>query len=67
MIAILDSSGKVVVKYAYDARGNCLTTVHDVNATGIADLNPFRYRGYYFDSEIGMYYLQTILLGVLGL
>ena len=48
-----------MVKYAYDAWGNCLTTVQDVNATGIADLNPFRYRGYYYDSEIGMYYLQS--------
>lgn len=56
---MIDNSGAIVVKYSYDAWGNCLTSVHDINATGIADLNPFRYRGYYYDSEIGMYYLQS--------
>lgn len=27
--------------------------------SGIASANPFRYRGYYYDSETGFYYLQT--------
>ena len=29
------------------------------NAAHVANANPFRYRGYYYDDEIGMYYLQS--------
>ena len=59
VIALLDNSGAIVVKYLYDAWGNCLTTVLDIHATGIANLNPFRYRGYYYDVEIKLYFLKT--------
>ena len=47
----------LVAEYQYDAYGN-----HKViNHTGdnIGDINPFRYRGYYFDVETGWYYLNT--------
>ena len=64
IIAILDSAGTVVVKYVYDAWGN-----HDVHllkqvyaseqSTHIGYLNPFRYRGYYYDTETKLYYLKT--------
>ena len=60
---ILDSNGVVVVKYKYDAWGNCKV----LNASGaeitdsnnIGTLNPFRYRSYYFDTETGFYFLKT--------
>lgn len=61
--AILDSSGKIAASYDYDAWGNC--TVYDSSAkvltdpTSIANLNPLRYRGYYYDAETGFYYLQS--------
>ena len=55
IIAILDSDGDVVVEYKYDAWGNQLATG---NST-LASINPFRYRSYYFDTETGLYYLQT--------
>ena len=61
--AILDSTGKVVVEYKYDAWGN--HAVLDVNgadindASHIGNLNPFRYRGYYYDAETGLYYLKS--------
>ena len=61
--ALLDSTGAVVVKYRYDAWGNC--KVLDANGTEITDathigiLNPFRYRSYYFDTETGLYFLKT--------
>ena len=54
----------LVCTYEYDAWGN-LTSVKNANGAEItsqnhiAFLNPIRYRGYYFDSEIGMYYLQS--------
>ena len=63
ILALLDSSGNIVVQYKYDAWGN--HTVTDANGNAITDadhignLNPFRYRGYYFDSETGFYFLQS--------
>ena len=56
---ILDKTGVVVVQYKYDAWGKCQTTVVDSAANTIATLNPFRYRGYYFDTETGFYFLKT--------
>ncbi len=34
-------------------------TIPVIHKDGIAELNPFRYRSYYFDEETGLYYLQT--------
>ena len=66
IIAIVDASGAVVGKYFYDAWGKC-TNITTLNADGtvststthIARINPFRYRGYYYDTETGFYYLQS--------
>ncbi|MBR6052008.1 MAG: RHS repeat-associated core domain-containing protein, partial [Clostridia bacterium] len=58
VIAITDETGAVVARYSYDAWGKC-TIVEDNSNCGIATVNPFRYRGYYYDSEIGTYYLQS--------
>ena len=57
VIAITDRSGLVVARYSYDAWGVC--TVEQDSAYCIGGINPYRYRGYYYDSEIGMYYLQS--------
>ncbi len=63
IIALLDENGAVVVRYIYDAWGN--HAVVDANGNDIEDMshignvNPFRYRGYYYDAETGLYYLQT--------
>ena len=63
IVALLDNTGAVVVKYKHDAWGNC--KVLNANSTEIADdahigiLNPFRYRSYYFDTETGFYFLNT--------
>ena len=52
-----------VAKYKYDAWGNCTVCNPDgtVNTSEnfIGNLNPFRYRGYYWDKHAEMYYLQT--------
>ena len=54
VVALLDSTGNTVAEYSYNAWGELLT------ATGtMADTNPIRYRGYYYDSESGFYYLQS--------
>ena len=45
-----------MAEYAYDAYGNC--TIVSQQA-GVGTNNPFRYRGYYWDSDLGLYCLQT--------
>ena len=64
VIAILDTSGNVVARYTYDAWGKVLS-VTDANgnantsSTFIGNVNPIRYRGYYYDKETGWYYLNS--------
>ena len=58
IVAITDKDGETVARYTYDAWGVC-TIAEDTSEIGIATVNPFRYRGYYYDTEIGMYYLQS--------
>ena len=54
--AIYNESGSCVARYAYNAWGE-----HEIwqNTNGIATLNPIRYRGYYYDTHTGLYYLQS--------
>ncbi len=54
VIAIREEDGDVVARYTYDAWGK---VTHKQGT--MADANPFRYRGYYYDTETGFYYLQT--------
>ena len=54
---IVDKDGKAVAEYAYDAWGNMLT--EDNGTLTVGKLNPFRYRGYVYDEETGLYYLQS--------
>ena len=58
VVAITDKNGETVARYTYDAWGAC-TIAEDTSEIGIATVNPFRYRGYYYDTEMGMYYLQS--------
>ena len=62
--SIYDGDGNMVAKYEYDAWGNVLTVSNANNQAitdpnHIANLNPFRYRSYYYDSESGLYYLMS--------
>ena len=59
IIALLDSNGVVMVKYVYDGWGNHGIEVVDSACETIANLNPFRYRSYYFDTETELYFLKT--------
>ena len=58
IIAVVNTTAEVVARYSYDAWGVC-TVTQDTSECGIASVNPFRYRGYFYDEEIGMYYLQS--------
>ena len=53
VVKLIQANGHIVAQYTYDAWGN-------VSSSGrLAEINPLRYRGYYYDSETGFYYLQS--------
>lgn len=57
------SNGQIVATYDYDAWGNIVRingqNPDDVEETSLAKINPFRYRSYYYDSDTGLYYLNS--------
>ena len=63
VIALLNSAGALAASYNYGAWGNY--SVHDkdgkktTDATFIGHINPLRYRGYYYDTETGFYYVSS--------
>ncbi len=58
ILGIKDGSGNAVVTYAYDAWGKLLSTTGTM-ADSFGAVNPLRYRGYVYDSETALYYLQS--------
>ena len=58
VIRIINANGVTVVEYNYDAWGNILSTTGSMAST-LGAANPFRYRGYYYDTESGWYYLNS--------
>ena len=58
IIGIIDGNGNWVVSYSYDAWGNPISTEGSLAGT-VGSLNPFRYRGYYYDAETGFYYVSS--------
>ena len=64
VIRLVNASGSVVAKYEYDAWGKVLAVTNNAgtvqtSSTFIGNINPIRYRGYYYDAETGFYYLQS--------
>ena len=63
IIAVYNASGTKIGTYTYDAWGTCTVTVVSGTTTleknVVRTFNPFRYRGYYYDTETGLYYLQS--------
>ncbi len=55
---LIDEAGSRVVEYQYDSWGRLLGITGSL-ANTIGKRNPFRYRGYFYDDETGMYYLQS--------
>ena len=56
---IFDTDMNLIGEYVYDAWGNCTIEAAGANNIEIMEINPFRYRGYYWDKELNLYYLQT--------
>ena len=63
IVAIYTENGTKIGSYTYDAWGNCTVSTESGTTTIqkriVRTLNPFRYRGYYYDTETGLYYLQS--------
>ena len=65
IIGLIDNAGAQVVSYLYDSWGKLISikdkdgkdVTTDTNHVGYKNL--YRYRGYRYDSETGMYYLQS--------
>ena len=57
IVAVYAQDGTKVVSYKYDAWGACTTSTY-VSGTAASN-NPFKYRGYYYDKDLGLYYLNT--------
>ena len=55
---IVDSNGYAQVYYQYDSWGRIIGGV-DATDDNIAAINPYTYRGYYYDFETGFYYLKS--------
>ena len=56
VVRIIDLSGTEVASYVYDAWGNIKDTKGEPT---IREINPIRYRGYVYDTETSLYYLQS--------
>ena len=56
--ALVDTNHIDVVEYHYDAWGRLLATTGSMAGT-LGKLNPFRYRGYIYDEETGLYWLRS--------
>ena len=56
ILKVFNGNGTLYAEYSYDAWGKCAIKT---NVSGIAAINPFRYRGYYLDDETGLYYLNA--------
>lgn len=54
VVKLVDGSGTSVASYAYDAWGDILSS-----SGSKAEINPLRYRGYYYDTETGFYYVSS--------
>ena len=63
VVAIYTDALTKVASYRYDAWGKCTVLnangTENTNASFIGNINPFRYRGYYYDTDTGFYYLNS--------
>ncbi len=58
VIGLIDNTGEYVVRYTYSAYGLPLSKTGTLADT-LGTLNPFRYRGYIYDEETGLYYCNS--------
>ena len=63
VVAVYNEAGTKIGSYTYDAWGICTTSVQSTASAAenkiVRQFNPFRYRGYFYDYDTGLYYLQS--------
>ena len=64
VVGLYDHEGKLYAKYTYDVWGNPVSVTNASGAeitspTDFANIQPIRYRSYYYDTDTGFYYLQS--------
>ncbi|MDT8716237.1 RHS repeat-associated core domain-containing protein [Clostridium sp. 19966] len=65
IIGLFDKAGATVASYTYDTWGKLISIKDgsgaDItnNTASVGYKNPYRYRGYRYDTETGLYYLQS--------
>ena len=59
VFGITDVNGNQLVTYTYDEWGSVKRVICGRDEEKLANSNPIRYRGYYYDTETGYYYLQS--------
>ena len=57
VIGLVDNNSTKMVSYSYDAWGKMLSKTGTLAST-LGTIQPFRYRGYVYDEETGLYYLR---------
>ena len=58
IVAVYDGNGTKKISYTYDAWGN-FTTAYYNGASATNLFNPYTYRGYYYDTDLSLYYLNS--------
>ena len=63
VLMVADYNGNVVASYRYDTEGKSQVFDRkgneDTNPESVGNINPFRWKGYYYDTESGMYYAES--------
>jgi len=59
IVSVYTEDRTLLVSYTYDAWGSFTVTYHNGGALTSAAYNPFTYRGYYYDTETGLYYVSS--------
>ena len=64
VVGLYDHTGALYAKYTYDVWGNPVSVTNATGAgitspTDFANIQPIRYRSYYYDTDTGFYYLQS--------
>ena len=59
VIQIYNASGTLVGSYTYDTWGRVTENATSADTENITETNPIRYRGYYYDTETRLYYVNS--------
>ena len=59
VVAVYDEAGTKLISYKYDAYGKCTSSQTNGGYSTAAYNNPFGYRGYYYDRDLELYYLNS--------